>query len=321
MTVNALRTDNIVRLKEGVIDEIYNFRPSDAPLCSMIGRDTTDTEFVEWTADTFRAPNAANAVIEGANAVFTVQIQPGLFNNRHQIFEDSFAVTGTSERVKKYGRAKEVARLRTKKMVEIKRDIDAAAVSSPVSVTRTGAVAGRLRGLFGFIQTNNQLGTGGVAPNPVTNVGPTAGTLRALTEALVKSNIRQIYENGGDSAVLMVSPAHRVIVSTFPGNVTRFNEVGNNAKATLNTSFQFYGHEFGVTKIVPNRIQATAGAGFVNTAYIIDPDKIALGQLRPMQSEELAKTGDSFNHQVLTEVTLLVKQESTLGAVRDLIAT
>lgn len=321
MPANALRTDNVVRLKEGVIDEIYNFRPSDAPLVSMIGRENTDNEFVEWTADTYRTPNPVNEQIEGADATYAVQTQPGVFSNRHQIVQDTFSVTGTSDRVKKYGRAKETARLRTKKMVELKRDIEAAVIANGAAVTRNGSTAGRLRGLYGFIATNNELNTGGVAPNPVTNTAPTLGTLRALTEALVKSNIRKVYENGGDAAIYMVSPSHRVTVSTFTGNVTRFNEVSQNAKATLNTSFQFYGHEFGVTKIVPNRVMTVAGQpGLLNTSYILDPEKIALGQLRPMQSEELAKIGDATNHQVLTEVTLLVKQESTLGAVRDLTA-
>ncbi len=318
MPANALRTDNVVRLKEGVIDEIYNFRPSDSPLVSMIGRETTDSDFVEWTADTYRTPDPANAAIEGADATYAVQTQPGTFNNRHQIFQDTFSVTNTAERVKKYGRAKETARLRTKKMVELKRDIEAATIGSGVTVTRNGSTAGRLRGLFGFIATNNSLGASGVAPNPTTNTAPTAGTLRALTEAFVKTVITACYQNGGDAAALLVSPSHRVVVSTFTGNVTRFNEVSGPQKQTLNTSFQFYGHEFGVTKIVPNRVMAGAGAGLINTAYIVDPDKVALGQLRPLESEELAVIGDAKNFQVRTEVTLLVKQESTLGAVRDL---
>jgi hypothetical protein len=61
-----------------------------------------------------------------------------------------------------------------------------------------------------------------------------------------------------------------------------------------------------------------AGAGLINTLYVVDSDKIALGQLRPFEREQMATIGDARNWQVRTEVTLLVKQESTLGAVRDL---
>jgi len=62
-------------------------------------------------------------------------------------------------------------------------------------------------------------------------------------------------------------------------------------------------------------------AGLINTAYLVDFDKLALGQLRPFESEQLATTGDAKNWQIRTEVTLVVRQESTLAAVRDLTAT
>ena len=320
MPANSLLTNATVRLKEGVVDQIYNFRPSDAPLVSMIERESTSTEFVEWTADTYRSPNAANAAIEGADVTYAAQTQPGQFNNRHQIIQDTMSVSNTAEKVGKYGRKSEIDRLATKKMVELKRDIEAAVIANGTAVTRNGSTAGQLRGLFGFVATNNSLGVGGVAPNPQTNTAPTAGTLRALTEALVKTVITSVYQNGGDAEAILCSPSHRVTISTFTGNVTRFNEVTKGQQNTLQTSFQFYGHEFGVTKIVPNRVMSGAGAGLINTLYVVDSDKIALGQLRPFEREQMATVGDAKNWQIRTEVTLLVKQESTLGAVRDLTA-
>lgn len=318
MPANSLLTNSVVRLKEGVVDQIFNFRPSDAPLVSMIERESTSTEFVEWTADTYRAPSATNAAIEGADVSYAVQAQPTQFSNRHQIIQDTMSVSNTAEKVGKYGRKSEIDRLATKKMVELKRDIEAAAIANGTAVTRTGVLAGQMRGLFGFIATNNSLGATGAAPNPVTNTAPTAGTLRPLTEALVKTVITSVYQNGGDAEAILCSPSHRVTVSTFTGNVTRFNEVTRGQQNTLQTSFQFYGHEFGVTKIVPNRVMSGAGAGLINTLYIVDSDKIALGQLRPFEREQMATIGDAKNWQIRTEVTLLVKQESTLGAVRDL---
>jgi hypothetical protein len=127
-----------------------------------------------------------------------------------------------------------------------------------------------------------------------------------------------VYTNGGDADVALVSPTHKQTVSTFTGNVQRTNEVAERRNATLQTAFTFYGHDFGVTKVVPNRVMTGAGAGLINTDYIVDYDKIKLGQLRPFQSTELAKTGDADAWQILTEVTLVVGQESTLGAIRDL---
>lgn len=86
----------------------------------------------------------------------------------------------------------------------------------------------------------------------------------------------------------------------------------------MQTAFTFYGHDFGVSKVVPNRVMTGSGAGLINTDYVVDYDKVKIGQLRPFQSKELAQVGDARNFQILTEVTLVVPQESTLGAIRDL---
>lgn len=323
MPANTLLTSSpIVRLAEDVEDEIYNFRPTDTPLVSSISRRGVDAVFTEWTADTYRTPNPANAAIEGADAAFAVQTQPATYGNRTQIVQDTISVSNTAEAVKKYGRKSEIDRLKTKKAVELKKDIEAAAIANGTAVTGTSGVGGQMRGLYGWISTVNSLNTG-TAPNPITNTAPVLGTLRALQESLLQTVIRTVYENGGDASVLMVSPQHKVKVSSFTGNVQRTNEVANKTEMTtkLQTSFTIYGHDFGETKVVPNRVMTGAGAGLINTAYVLDYDKMKLGQLRPMQTQALAIVGDSRQWQMLTEVTLCVGQESTLGAIRDLTAT
>lgn len=318
MPANTLITPSVIRVAEDVEDKIYNYRPSDAPLVSSIDRVKVENVLHEWTADVYRAPNGGNAAIEGADAAYSAQTQPGQYNNRTQIIQDTMSVSNTAERVKKYGRASEIARLKTKKMVELKRDIEAAAIGNGTAVTGTGSVAGQMRGLYGWIKTNNDLGATGVAPDPQTNTAPTAGTLRDLAETQVKGVILKVYQDGGDADVMLVSPSHKQKVSAFTGNVTRMNDVTGKGQIQLNTAFTFYGHDFGVSKVVPDRVMGSGSAGLTNTLYVVDYEKIALGQLRPFESEQMATTGDAKNWQVRTEVTLVVRQESTLGAVRDL---
>lgn len=323
MTTQLLVSTPVVRLAEDVEDKIYNFRPTDTPLISSITRKKVSAVFHEWTADTYRAPVLTNAAIEGADAAFAVASQPVQYNNRTQIFQDTISVSGTAEAVKKYGRESEVARLKTKKMVEVKKDMEASAIANGAAVTDNGSdTAGKMRGLFGWIATNDSLGAGAAAsPIPTSNTAPVAGTLRAFEEADLKTVIQGVYENGGDANVLMLSPAHKVRSSTFSGNVQRTNEVGKGGSVVLQTSYGIYGHEFGETKVVPNRVMSGSAAGLVNTAYVLDYDKISLGQLRPFQTKRLAEVGDSEQWQILTQVTLIVGQESTLGAIRDLTAT
>lgn len=166
MPANTLITNSVVRVAEDVEDKVYNFRPTDTPLVSSCGRVPVENRFHEWTADVYRTPNPANAAIEGADATYAAQTQPGQYNNRTQIIQDTLSVSGTTEVVKKYGRSSEIDYLKTRKMVELKKDIEAAAIANGTAVTGTSGVAGQMRGLYGFVATNNSLGAGGVAPNP-----------------------------------------------------------------------------------------------------------------------------------------------------------
>jgi hypothetical protein len=49
----------------------------------------------------------------------------------------------------------------------------------------------------------------------------------------------------------------------------------------------------------------------------MDSDMWACGVLRPTKNTELAKTGDSTKRQVLTELTLISKNEAASGLVAD----
>ena len=73
-----------------------------------------------------------------------------------------------------------------------------------------------------------------------------------------------------------------------------------------------YVSDFGNLSIVPNRFSRS------RDAYVIDPDLVQLATLRPMQSTELAKTGDATKHLILMEAGLQVDQQKGLGVVADL---
>ncbi len=53
-------------------------------------------------------------------------------------------------------------------------------------------------------------------------------------------------------------------------------------------------------------------------AFLIDPDMIAWGSLRPIQEADTAPTGDSQKGVIIAEGTLKVKNEAGLGVVADL---
>ena len=278
--------------------------------------------FHEWNRDSYRTPDGTNGAVEGADAAYSAQTQPAPLNNRTQIFQDTLSVSNTAETVKKYGRSSEINRLKAKKMIELRRDIEAAVIGSGAAVTGTGSVAGKMRGLYGFIYTNASVGaTTGVAPDPTTNTAPVAGTPRAISDVLVKAAVLGAYQNGGDASMLLVPPAQKQKVSALTGNVTRQQQVPSSkadGSLVLNTAFTFYGHDFGVTKVVPDRVMSIVAGGLSKAAYLVDADKCALGQLRGFESEQLATTGDAKQWQIRTEVTLIVRDEKPLASILDL---
>lgn len=324
MASNTLLTGSVVRVAEDVENVLYNYNPSESPLVSSIERTPIYNTFHEWNRDSYATPDGTNAAIEGADASYASIAQPTPLNNRTQIFTKAYSISNTTEAVKKYGRKgnSELARVKALRMVEIRRDMEAAFIGSGAAVTGNGSTAGKARGLYGFIATNNSLGATGVAPDPTTNTAPVAGTLRALAESDVKTIILDCYTNGGKSDTIMVSPAHKQKISAaFTGNVTRYQDVAGDKSPKLVSNIDFYQHDFGVSKVIPNRIMAGSGAGLQNTLYILDFDKIAIGQLRSLETEQMATTGDAKNFQMRTETTLIVRDEKPLGAVRDLTAT
>lgn len=317
MPANTLRVPSIVKVKENVLEAINNYSADDSPFTSMIGSMDVSNVYFEWQRDVYRAPVLTNAAIEGADAAYSAQVQPGLLNNRTQIFQDTLNISNTSEAVKKYGRDKEYKRLLVKKAVELKRDYEASAIANGATVTDNGSVAGKLRGLAGFL-TKGDVPASSALPDPTTNTAPvTAGTDRALTEAMIKAAQQSAYENGGDGAVLLCSPAHKIKVSTFTFGVSRTHEVSK-AVDTQPYSFDFIRGDFGVIKVVPNRVMAISDQSLTNTVYLIDPDKCKKAYLRSLETEKMGVVGDSQQWQIRMEASLWVGDERCMYQIRDI---
>jgi hypothetical protein len=53
-------------------------------------------------------------------------------------------------------------------------------------------------------------------------------------------------------------------------------------------------------------------------ALMLDPEYASLAYLRPFQTNDLAKTGDSEKTQILAELTLEVRNEKAHGGIFDI---
>ena len=70
--------------------------------------------------------------------------------------------------------------------------------------------------------------------------------------------------------------------------------------------------DFGNVSVVPNRFQKASDA------FVLDPEYASIDYLRPMQTMEMAKTGDADKRLMLAEWGLRVHTEKAHGIAADL---
>lgn len=305
---NTFATFSAVGNREELADAIYNIAPEETPFVSSIGKGKAASTSPEWQTDSLAA--AVNNKVEQGNQSAVAAVTPTKrVVNRTQISEKTFGVTGTQEVVDKAGRKSEVAYQKAKKMVELKRDIEFAAINNGTAIAPAAGVAPQSRGLSGWLMTNNSLGATGVAPNADTNAAPTDGTPRSFTEAMLKDVAQKCWEQGGDPSMLFVPGALRATVSAFTGAATKFDKTEDK---TIYATVEVYVGDFGRYSIVNSRHQRA------RDVFLVDPNQFELLTLRSMKATPLAKTGDSENYMINTEWTLKSKQDAASGAIRDL---
>lgn len=305
---NSFATFNAIGNREALADKIYNVSPEETPFLAMIGKGKATAVYEEWQTDALSSPS--NNKVEQGNEASPVAVTPTVrVGNRTQISEKTFAVTGTQEAVQKAGRKSEVSYQDAKKMVELKRDMEFAALQNTTSIAAAAGVAPQARGVLGWLDTNTDFGATGADPNPITNTAPTDGTLRTFTEAMLKTVAQKCWDSGGNPNTLFVPSGLRGTVSGFTGGATKFDKTEDK---TLHATVEVYVGDFGRYSIINSRYQRQ------REVFLLQTDMWELLTLRPMQGDDLAKTGDSKKRQIIVEWTLKANNEAASGAVRDL---
>jgi hypothetical protein len=309
------QTYTAIGMREDLSDVIYNISPTDTPFMSSIGKTKATATYHEWQTDSLAAA-ALGGAVEGADASSITASPTTRIGNRTQIFTKSVAVAGTLEAVDKAGRKSEKAYQLAKVSAELKRNIELTLLSNQVSAAGDSSTARTLGGLQAWLNTNYDGGTSGVAGSGGTTAR-TDGTDRTFTETILKTVVAEVYTAGGTPKVLMVNPAHKQVVSAFAGIAAQRYMAPSNEPTTIIGAADVYMSDFGTISVVPNRFMNSTNAGD-ETAFLVDPDMAAVAYLRPFETIELAKTGDSEKTQLLAELTLEVKNQAAHGIIADL---
>ncbi|MDR6163479.1 DUF5309 family protein [Pseudomonas fluorescens] len=305
--------------REDLQDKIYMVSPEKTPIVSSIRRFKAEQRLHEWQRDNLATPNKDNAVIEGDDRTGTALTPTGRVANTVQLFDKVAIVSTTQEKTKSAGRSSEMKYQVAKKMVELKRDLEAMVLSDNVAVAGNSTTARKSAGLGAMIYSNVSHGGAGATPahtSGLATTAQTAGTNRAFTEALLKGVLQSIFTNSGEMpSIISLTPSHKGTFSGFAGiAVNRFN-VSKGKQGVIVGGADVYMSDFGELTVVPNYIQGTANA---NTAFILNPEYAGIGYLGGFKSEELAKTGHTQKELVSVEACLVVTSETAHGKVANL---
>jgi hypothetical protein len=304
--------------REDLSDVIYNISPTDTPIMSSIGKTKATGVYHEWQTDSLAASTTANALVEGADASAADLSPTTRIGNYTQIVGKTIQVSGTLEAVDKAGRKSEKAYQLAKASAEIKRDIETIITANQgQAVGTSNSTARKMGSLLSYIKTNtskNGTSVTGVDPTTIGVSTRTDGSTRTFTETILKDVISKVFVSGGTPSALFVSPALKQVVSGFTGLAAQRYQVPTSGQATILAGADLYQSDFGVLQIVPNRFMRT------RDALVLDPEYAALAYLRPFQTIELAKAGDSEKTQILAELTLEVRNEAAHGGAFDLTA-
>ena len=310
------QTYQAIGQREDLIDTIYNISPTDTPFMNSIGRTNATARYHEWQTDSLAAVNTSNAAIEGADASSATLSPTTRVGNRTQISQKTIKISGTLDTVNKAGRRSEKAYQLAKASSELKRDMEAILLSNQVAADGNGSTTARtLGGLQTWLNSNYSGGTSGTAGSGGTTARVT-GTDRAFTQAMITSVMQSCYTNGGSPTMLFVTPAQKVVASTFTGIATRYRDVPASQQAQIINAADVFVSDFGIIQIVPDRFIPNTDND--DCAFLVDTEMASVAYLRPFQTNELAKVGDSEQTQLLVEYTLQVNNEAAHGIIADL---
>lgn len=312
---NTATTLTQVGIREDLEDTIYRVAPEKTPFTNSIGKTKAAQTYHEWQTENLDAPSGTNAAFEGADvSSFSAQNVSARIGNYCQIFTKDGIVSDTVDVVKKAGRVTETSRQKTLKGIALKRDIEMTMMGNYASnAESTGPDTARhTAGIQAFLVTNVANGAGGSNGGFSSGVvaAATPGTTRPFTEALVKSVMATAFGNGASPTQVYVGPTHKQQFSGFTGIADIRKSVDGSKQATIIAGADIYVSDFGNLSIIPHPYGISAAC------LILDPEYAKIATLRPVNSENLAKSGDNQKFQLVTEKCLVVTNEKAHAVIR-----
>lgn len=234
-------------MQEDVVDAIYNVDYRSTPLVSRIGEGVATNTLHSWLTDSYDAA-AYNANVESSDAVVVDMVEPQRGSNIVQLFRKVITVSDTERAIPHYGMNDPFEYNTQKKMVEIARDIELAAVAGTRASGASG-VARQADGAIALITTNKTAQTSGTC----------------FSESVFEGLLSSVYNAGTDEDVdLFLTGSYlKLAFDKFTTNTTKYLDA---------TAFEqvlrvdTYVSSFGMHKVVLERNVPAGGILGVDTS-------------------------------------------------------
>jgi hypothetical protein len=320
---------NVSGNREDLLDVLSILEPEDTPLLSTLSKSKSPTNiYQEWQVDNLAAP-AFTGVLDGADvASFSnASANRARIGNYGQIFRRDWAVSQVQELSNPAGVQSEVAQSKSKKLREIKRDIEAAIGSDNDMQADNGTVPYLTRGMGSWVRSTAQT-TNAVPASFLTPSGSIDATATAsLTEATFNGVFTSIYQqNGGRrSYTLFAGPSLKAAISNFQrvtgaSGTTKTYVVNQDASENaIDLNVEMYRGDFHDVTVIPTLFNGVVSGDTSITnqrkarGYVVDPELCSIGYMKGLGSQELENQGGGRRGYVDAIISLVVKNPLGLG--------
>ena len=313
-TTDTFRIGSAGGNREDLEDTIWDLFAEDTWALTNLDKTKASATYHEWLTDTLASPTT-NRMIEGDEFSYSTAAAPTRVGNYVQTSSKQFKISGLQDEVSKAGRKSETVREAMKKMRDLKNEMEYAIVRNQASSAGGSSTARSLASMESWIATNEQLATttsSATTPgfSSGTVVAPTDGsTTGALTETAFKTALGLAWAQGGDPNTVLVGNTQKSAIDAFAGIATRQIDVGRAANASVINAVDLYVSSYGRHKIILHRHVRSS------VVLCLDPSYWAIAFIRRPFMEKPAKTGDATNTVILTDFTLVCRNEKANAKV------
>jgi hypothetical protein len=309
---NTLDSYDVRGIREDLSDVIYDISPEETPFYTACAKAKASNTLHEWQTDALRS-SGDNAHIEGDDTIAEARSATVRLNNRTQIFKNSVVIPGTDQGLNKAGRAREMAYQVLKIAKEQKLDIEKAMFANQAKVAGDSSTARRMAGVPSWLTTNTNFQSGSSGADPTgdgSNARTDDGTPTAFSQTKFDAVMQSIWVSGGKPDSVYLSAFQMNLALGFTGNNNQRSNITAEAEKVIK-HMSVYVTPWGTVEFKPTRENRA------RDVFIMQDDMWAVGVLRATKNEELAKTGDNEKRQVVTELTLVCRNEKSSGGIYD----